>query len=105
MDEKVEAQELLDGTVRKIESTKRALGNGEVEAHARINHMMRYIKDYLGDDVQFQPQARCCSPALQTHLRVCAVHLCMQPPLLWCRWAWSRRACATQMSCRSCMRR
>lgn len=54
MDEQGEAQLLLGDTLRKIESTKRALGRSEVEAHTRIDSMVQYIHNYLGDAVGSQ---------------------------------------------------
>lgn len=60
MDEKIEAQDVLRETVRKVTSTKRALGNSEHESHERIDGMMRYIQDFLGDTMDVEPQARSC---------------------------------------------
>lgn len=64
MDEKIEAQDVLRETVRKVTSTKRALGNSEHESHERIDGMMRYIHDFLGDsmDVEHQVRRQYCSP-------------------------------------------
>lgn len=59
MDEKIEAQDVLRETVRKVTSTKRALGNSEHESHERIDGMMRYINDFLGDTMDVEPQVRC----------------------------------------------
>lgn len=62
MDEQGEAQLLLADTLRKIESTKRALGRSEVEAHTRIEAMVQYIHTYLGDATAAQPpQVTPCS--------------------------------------------
>lgn len=59
MDEQGEAQLLLSDTLRKIESTKRALGRSELEAHNRIDSMMQYIQSQLGDAISTQqPQVR-----------------------------------------------
>lgn len=57
MDEKVEAQDVLRETVRKVTSTKRALGNSERESHERIDDMMQFIQNFLGDTMDVEPQA------------------------------------------------
>jgi hypothetical protein len=63
MDEQGEAQLLLRDTLRKIESTKRALGRSELEAHSRIDSMVQYIHTYLGDAIAMQqPQVPPPSP-------------------------------------------
>jgi hypothetical protein len=61
MDEQGEAQHLLADTLRKIESTKRALGRSEFEAHSRLDSMLQYVHTYLGDAIAAQP------PQVSTH--------------------------------------
>jgi hypothetical protein len=48
MEEKAEAQRLLDDSLQKIYSTKRALGNGEVEEHRHIDSMLHFIQNHIG---------------------------------------------------------
>jgi hypothetical protein len=50
MEEKAEAQRLLDDSLQKIYSTKRALGNGEVEEHRHIDAMLQYTQNHIGID-------------------------------------------------------
>lgn len=50
MEEKAEAQGLLEASLQKISSTKRALGNGEVEEHQHIDTMLSFIRNHLGID-------------------------------------------------------
>lgn len=56
-EEKEEAQRMLDVTVAKVKSTERALGNGEIEARARIAAMVAFIRDMTGEDVENRPAA------------------------------------------------
>lgn len=80
MDEKIEAQDVLRETVQKVTSTKRALGNSEYDSHERIDGMMRYIQDFLGDSMDVEPQASSfCFVRVQgvlIHLITCIAVLC-----------------------------
>jgi hypothetical protein len=80
MDEKVEAQQLLQDTVRKVTSTKRALGNSEREAHEHIDHMMTLIHEHLGDHMDIEPQVSPLNIAI--FVAVSRVHGQQQPVLI-----------------------
>lgn len=58
MDEKAEAQQLLETSLQKINSTKQALGNSEVQAHAHISSMLAFVHDHLGTDFDASAQVR-----------------------------------------------
>lgn len=58
MAEQVEAQRLLEASLRKISSTKQALGNSEVQAHARIDDMLAYIRHCMGTGMEALPRVR-----------------------------------------------
>jgi ribosomal protein L30/L7E len=60
MDEKAEAQTLLAECLRKINSTKQALGNSEVEAHKHINGMLAFVHAYVGEGFDRTAQVRSC---------------------------------------------
>ena len=59
-EERAEAQQLLADCLRKLNSTKQALGNSEAQAHERINGMLAFVSTFVGDGVQ--PAAQVCSP-------------------------------------------
>jgi hypothetical protein len=62
MEEKAEAQRLLDDSLQKIYSTKRALGNGEVEEHRHIDFMLHFIQNHIGVSTAASESVRNLAP-------------------------------------------
>ena len=84
MEEKAEAQGLLEASLQKISSTQRALGNGEVEEHRHIDAMLAFIRGHLGIDPAAAASVRTRLPLERPSSldALPVLHVCAECPLL-----------------------